>query len=174
VILSTTTDLLTKYAGAPVGFIGSLSGDIGILALLFIAFVGLSYYFGRGFIVSVVLAFYPATILYKMFPFVEKLTFLSGNLVTLNKIGIFLLFLIPLTIIINRFIFTASDFSGGENILKLAGLSAAFLILIVLFSYNLVNYDGYHDFGTQIDNLFGSPTRQFYWFLAPLAILAII
>ncbi|HEY0220740.1 MAG TPA: hypothetical protein VGC58_00785 [Candidatus Paceibacterota bacterium] len=175
--LSTTTNLISEYAEyarVPEGLVSSLSGDLGVSVIAFIALLGISYYFGRAFIISIILAFYPASMLFKMSPFAQKMLVLSGNLVVLNNIAIFLVFLVPLTIIINRFIFTASDYGRGDNILKLAGLSVAFLILMVLFSYNLVSYDLYHNFGPQIDQLFGSTARQFYWFLAPLAIMAIM
>lgn len=70
--------------------------------------------------------------------------------------------------------FSASDYSGGESVFRLSGLAIAFLILVVLFSYNVVNYDLYHNFSPQIDALFGIEERQFYWNLAPLALLAFL
>ncbi len=153
-----------------------ISGDLGFLLAFFIVIMGFSWYTGRGFIVSLIISFYPAIMMYKTFPFLDKLLFLndSPGLLVTNKIAIFLLFLVPITIVINRFIFTASDYGGGENLLRLAGLSLTFLLLIVLFSYNAVNYDPLHDFSPQIDNLFSIEERQFYWFLAPIALLAIL
>lgn len=170
-----TTSLVSKYIPSNIGIPGSITGDMAFLGVVFILLIGLSYYFGRGFIVSLIVSFYPASILFRLFPFMEKVIFVSeGRLLVLNQIAVFLLFLIPITIIINRFIFTASDYSGGENILRLAGLSLAFLIIIVLFSYNTVNYDIFHNYSSQIDSIFDFPAREFYWMLAPLALLAIL
>ncbi len=170
-----STSLLAKYIPNAVTVSGSLTGDATFLGIIFLLILGLSYYFGRGFIVSLIVSFYPATILFKLFPFMEKVLFLSGEkLLLLNKMGLFLVFLIPITIIVNRFMFTAGDYSTGENMLRLAGLSLAFLLIIVLFSYSTVNYDLFHNYSSQIDGLFSGSGREFYWVLAPIALLAIL
>lgn len=142
-----------------------------IFFLIFFAYV---MYFGRGMLVSFLIAFYPATILYKSFPFLDKLTVLSGDkLILLNKIGIFLLFLIPLTIIIDRYILSLSDYMAPTVILRNIGLALSAVVLIVLFSYSTLNYDLLHDFSPKIDSLFTSNHSTFYWSLAPIALLAL-
>ncbi len=170
-----TTSLLTKYVPSVGVVSGSITSDAIFLGVIFIILIGASYYFGRGFIVSLVISFYPASLLFKLFPFTEKLLFVTGEkMLVLNNIAIFMLFLIPITVIVNRFVFTASDYSGGENILRLAGLSLAFLVIIVLFSYNTVNYDTFHNYSSQIDAIFDPSSREFYWLLAPIALLAVL
>lgn len=159
----------------PSNISGLVSGDIGFLLVLFVVVIGFSFYAGRGSIISAIISFYPASLLYKTFPFLDKVIFLTGDkLIVFNKIGLFLLFLIPITIIVNRFIFSVSGYGGGENMLRLAGLALAFLILVILFSYTTVNYDVFHNFSASFDSLFGVEERQFYWILAPLALLAIL
>ncbi len=170
-----STSLIAKYIPNTVSVSGSIYGDATFLLIIFLIILGTAYYFGRGFIVSIIISFYPATILFKLFPFMDKVIFADGvNLLLLNKLGLFLLFLIPITIIVNRFMFTAGEYNGGENILRLAGLSIAFIIIIVLFSYNTLSYDVFHNYSSQIDAIFGAPGREFYWILAPLALLAVL
>jgi hypothetical protein len=170
-----STTILAKYIPNSVVVSGSLYGDASFLLIVFLIILGIAYYFGRGFIVSLIISFYPATILFKLFPFMDKAIFADGaKLLLLNKLGLFLLFLIPITIIVNRFMFSAGDYSGGENILRLAGLSLAFLVVLVLFSYNTVNYDVFHNYSSQIDSIFGASGREFYWVLAPIALLSIL
>lgn len=150
------------------------SGDLAFLLVLFVLFFIFVMYMGRGMIVSFILAYYPATSLYTTFPFLSKFLVLHGdNMVLLNKIGIFLLFLVPLVIIIDRYIFSASEYGGSNGVLKSAGLSIASVALVVLFSYNIVNYDLFHNFSTQIDQLFTFSGALFYWNLGPILLLAV-
>lgn len=159
----------------PTNVTGLISGDIGFLIAVFIVVLGFSFYAGRGSIVSLIISFYPASLLFNTFPFMDKVIFLTGDkLVVFNKVAVFLLFLIPLTIIINRFVFSASVYGGGENMLRLSGLALAFVVLIMVFSYTTVNYDIFHNYSASIDSLIGVEERQFYWILAPLALLAIL
>ena len=154
---------------------GIFSSDIGFLIAAFVVILGLAFFIGRSSLIALILSFYPASLLYKTFPFASKAIFLKGDmLITFNKIGLFLLFLVPITIIIGRFIFSASDYGRGDGTLRLFGLSIAFLILVVFFSYNVVNYDVFHNFGPQIDAIFTITDSQFYWNIAPMALLAVL
>ena len=156
-------------------FLKYFSGDAVFLCTLFVIFLALALYFGRGMIVSIILAFYPATFLFNTFPFMAKSIILSGDkLLVLNKIGVFFIFLLPLSIILNKYIFSESEYSSSPHILKSIGLSLSMVLLITLFSYSTVNFDVFHDFSPQIDILFNGGTRLFYWNLVPLALLAIL
>ena len=152
-----------------------LSSDIGFLIAIFIVILGLAFFIGRSSLVAVILSFYPSTLLYKTFPFINHAVFLKGEtLEVFNKIGLFLLILIPITIIVSRYIFPMSDYARGNSTLRLVGLSLALLILVVFFSYDVVNYDSIHDFSGQIDTIFTISESQFYWNLAPIALLAFL
>lgn len=154
---------------------GLFSSDIGFLIAVFIVIFAVAFFIGRSSLVSLILSFYPATLLYKTFPFTSKAIFLKGDLPeTFNKIGLFLLFLVPITIIISRYIFSVSDYGRGNTNLRLFGLSLSFLILVVFFSYNVVNYDSLHNYSSQIDAIFSITESQFYWNLAPIALLAFL
>lgn len=150
------------------------SGDIAFFLVLFILFFAYAMYFGRGMIVAFIISYYPASFLYLNFPFLVKFTVLHGDkLILLNKIGIFLLFLVPLTIIVDRYIFSASEYSGSLGMLKTVGLTLSAMVLVILFSYSTLNFDLFHNFSPQIDKIFMFKDAVFYWSLAPIVLLAL-
>ena len=166
-----SSSLASKYGS----FLTIFSGDLIFIISIFIILFALTMYFGRGRAVSLILAFYPATLLYTTFPFLEKLMFLGGEkLLVLNKLAVFLVFLIPISIIINRFVFSASEYTGSNNMVRSGGLALSILILIMVFSYGTLNLDIFHDFGPQIDSLFSTANLVFYWNLASIALLALL
>ena len=155
-------------------FLKYFSGDAIFLVTLFVLFLIFALYFGRGRLISIILSFYPTTLLYNTFPFINKVIILSGDkMITLNRLVVFLVFLIPISITLERYIFSESEYNGSYNFFSLAGLSLATVVLVVLFSYTTLNFDLFHNFSPQIDSLFSGIDRIFYWNLVPLALLAI-
>ena len=159
----------------------SFSSDVLVLVVAFIIFFAFSVYFGRNRTVSLVFAYYPAVLLYKSFPYLDKLIFAHGDqLVTLNKIIVFLVFFVPLYIIISRFIFIESlhlsrpNFMHNIHLVRNLGLSMVCLSIFVLFSYTVISLNAFHHFSPLIDNLFSTPIRSFYLNLVPLILLAIV
>ncbi len=154
--------------------IGNISTDVATLLIVFLAFFFYTLYFGKNRTISFILAYYPALFLYNAFPWVAKLTILtSERMLALNKVGIFLIFLLPLSIIINRYIFADSG-AGGVHILRVGGLALVCLTLVLLFSYTTVDLSTFHDFGSTIDMLFSTPTKVWVANLAPLVLLAFL
>ena len=104
----------------------------------------------------------------------ENLLLLKGEpLLLLNKVLIFLLFLVPLTILIGRYVFQDSGY-GSAHYLRCAGYALSMIILILLFSYSIVSLDSVHNFSPMISNLFTGADRIFWWHLAPLALLFVL
>lgn len=154
--------------------VGFLSSDTIFLLAVFVVLFGFIIYFGKGRAISLILAFYPAGLLFNSFPYVSKLIILHGeNLILLNKLIIFLLFLIPLTIIIDGYIFSALEYNHSSSMLQSGGLALSLLILFVLFSYSTLNFDLFHNFSPTIDNVFARTEWLFWWNVAPLTLLAI-
>jgi hypothetical protein len=151
-----------------------LSGDVAFLGLILVIFFGYAMYFGRGRIISLILSFYPATILYKAFPFMDKLTMESSQALVLGKLGLFILFLIPINIVIGKYIFSESFYSGGANIFRNFGLSAIIVILIILLSYSTISFNVIHDFSPAMDAIFAGTDRVFWWNLAPILLLMVL
>ncbi|HEY4505413.1 MAG TPA: hypothetical protein VJG67_01865 [Candidatus Paceibacterota bacterium] len=161
------SELLTKA-------VNLLTGDGVFLLVIFAVFFVYAMYLGRGRIISLILSFYPATLLYNAFPFIDKLTMSSEKGLVLGKIGIFLVFLIPINIILNRYVFAESFYTGTSHMIRTGGLALVTVILVILFSYNTVNFDVLHDFSPGMDIIFSGASREFWWNLTPLAILAFL
>lgn len=156
--------------------IGSfLSGDILFFVVTFILFFVFTLYAGRGRMISFILAFYPASILYKSLPFLDELIFFHTNgLPTINKMVIFLILLVPISIIINRYVFSESEYSGSSHMIRTAGLALVATVLLVIFSYTVVNFDILHNFSYSVDVLFTPESRIFYWNFGIFAFLAFL
>ena len=151
-----------------------LKGDMLFFVVGFILFLVFALYAGKGRVISVILAYYPASILFNTLPFINKLMVLQGNMLVLNKIAIFLIFLVPLSIIINSYIFSESMHSGAQHLLRTAGLALILLVLTVAFSYSVVNYDAFHNFTSSTDALFNPASKVFYWNFGIFALLAFL
>jgi hypothetical protein len=150
----------------------ALSGDVLFLVALFVVVFVCVMYFGKNRMASLVLAFYPATLLYKSFPFLNKLIVLSGDTgILVNKIVIFIVFFVLISIVIRKYLASYDESSG---VFSKIGLSLAIIIIILVFSYNIVSFDTFHNFSAQIDTLFKNNDLVFWWNLAPLVILAFI
>ena len=166
--MSTITSYLSYFKGL-------FSFDMAVLVVLFIIFLAYTLFFGRKMMISLILAFYPATLLYKTFPFIQKLLVVSGDkFLIINKIVIFLVFLVPLFIIISRYISSESSYTGSSHIIRTVGLAIVGVILILLFSYSTVSLDPIYNFSSSIDILFSTTDRVFWWHLAPLLVLAVL
>lgn len=157
--------LLTKITS-------SLSGDFLYLLVVFVLVFICSVYFSKSRMVSLILAFYPATFLYNQIPYFDKILFLKGDtLIVLNKLAIFLVLFILTSVVINKHTFTYNESSG---FLGKIGLSISLLVLFMVFSYSIVNLDVFHDFSGSIDTLFMGLGRVFAWSLLPFIILMFI
>ncbi len=155
-------------------FFGMFSSDVllivGIFALIFVSVL----YFGRGRAVSLILAFYPTVMIFKSLPFMDKLIFFTTDkLITLNKLGIFLIFYIPLYIIVSRYIFLSLEYSR-MSVLKNSLLALSVLIVFFIFIYNVVGIHPIYDFSSQIDGLFDGEGNIFYWNILSFGLLAFI
>lgn len=151
-----------------------LKGDMLFFVAGFILFLVFALYAGKGRVISLILAYYPASILFNSLPFLNKLLVLQDKMLVINKIAIFLIFLVPLSIIINSYIFSESMHSGAQHLIRTSVLALLMLFLVVIFSYSVVNYDTFHNFTTSTDILFTPISRIFYWNIGIFAILAFI
>ncbi|MEI6843361.1 MAG: hypothetical protein WCK48_02555 [bacterium] len=153
---------------------GSFTTDLFVLGAIFLLFFFYALYFGKSKIISLLISFYPAYFFYENFPFFDKLLFLKGDsLLILNKAAIFLLFLIPINIMVGRYIF--SEFSGGsKHYFRIAGYALAGVVLVLIFSYRIVSLDSIYKFSPVVANFFVGTDRQFWATLVPLALLLLL
>ena len=151
---------------------GIISSDIIVLAVVFFAILVYTMYFGKNRTISAILSYYPAVILFTNFPFTKQLMISKGGIATtLNSLVIFLIIFIPLNIIINRYIIAESG-QGTTHIIRTAGLAFTALILVIMFSYTIVDLSEFYNFSHVIDSLFATPNTIFIANLIPLALLA--
>jgi hypothetical protein len=149
-----------------------LSGDMLFFVVVYILLFVAIAYFRKGKMISAILAFYPASILYNSFPFLDKLLFLhQDGMAIFNKFAVFLLFFVPIFIVVNSY---ETNYSSISNIISTGGLALIGLALIVMFSYTVINYDYFHDFSPSVDALFTPLNRIFYWNAGIFALLAFL
>ncbi len=154
---------------------GFLTGDMVVLLILVAVFLGYGMYFGKQRLISFILAFYPAVILYKLFPFTGKLLISSeGNWPVITEGLIFLGFFIALNLVIGRYVYASYEYEAGSKFFRMLGLSLAAITLVLLFSYTVVSLDGIHNFGGSIDALFTGESKIFWLNLLPLALAAFL
>lgn len=153
---------------------GPLTSDIFILLALLVIFMVIGLYSGKNRIISFILAFYPTVFIYKNLPFIDKLLFLKGdNMIILNKVLIFIIILIVISVIIVRHTFSSSGYGGLNSITTLAVPSIGATILILVFSYSVVDLSILHTFSPIIADLFSSTSKIFWWTIAPLLLLIV-
>ena len=150
------------------------SSDIFVLIVLFLFFFCYALFFGKNMIIATILAFYPAQFFYQNFPFMNSLLVLKGDpLLLLNKVLIFLLFLVPLSILIGRYVFQDSGYGRAQYFHSIL-YALAMVILVLLFDYSVVSLSLVHNFSPSISVLFSGADRIFWWNLSPLALLFVL
>jgi len=151
---------------------GMISSDLIILGTIFVISFIYAFSFGRNRTISFIISFYIADFLFQNFHFLNRLIFLQGDsLIALNKLIIFIVIFLPLNIIIGRYITESGN--ARAHIGRTIGYSFAMLILVLIFSYSVVNLTIFYHFSPVIDNLFSDSNMIFWWDLIPIAILAI-
>ncbi len=150
----------------------SLSGDLLFLIVTFVVIFLAVAYFSKSKIISIILAFYPATFLYNQIPFFDKLVFLKdGTGAILNKLGIFLILFVIISVVINKH---TSSYDDSSGFMGKIGLTVCVLVLFMVFSYTTVDLNIFHNFSGSIDTLFMGVGRVFGWSLLPFMILMFI
>ncbi len=150
-----------------------ITNDIIVIASLFIIFFIYALYGNKGRLISFILAFYPATIFYKTFPFSQQLTIVTDEKwLVFNKLAIFLLFFIPISIIIARFVFKESY--EGKQYIRAILYALSLVSVILLFHYTVIDFSIWYDFSPQIDTLFSSPLQVYIWQLLALLFLLFV
>lgn len=172
--MATSSVSSTTILGVHINTPAFMTGDLGFILIFFGIFFFITSYFGRGMIVSLILSFYVSSLVYLLFPFTSKLIFLKGDLLILiNNLIIFLVILIPVTIIINRYM-SSGDYMNYLGFFKITLFSIASLVLLVSLSYIIINYDLLHDFSPQVDALYALNGVSFFIFLLPIIVLVFL
>lgn len=148
-----------------------LTADLIVVGITLLIFFLISLYFGKAKLISLILAYYPAVLLYNSFPYLQSILFAKGeSLLILNKLVVFLIILILLSIAIGRFIFSESGY-GGSHVVRHIGFSVAATVLFFVFIHSIITINFIYKFSPSIEVLFGTADKIFWWLLFPLILI---
>ena len=113
--------------------ITGISIDILILAIIFLVLGAYGFYFGKNKLTAFVLAFFPASLLYSVFPYTDRFIFLRDTPahVALSKLGIFAVLFVLMNIVLIQLIHTDYSFSKMGKVFEVGILSLSAVIVIV-------------------------------------------
>ena len=124
-------------------------------------------------LVSFVLSFYLATVIYTNAFFVTTLTVAkASDQLFWNKLGIFVIILLPVYFIVNKFVAVQSG-RGGMQVLRIVLVSLATLGLVVAFFYHVIPLAPLYHFPKLLDPYFASASLFTIWLIVPLVVLFI-
>jgi hypothetical protein len=161
-------NVIIENSKEALGFVTNLSLDAIILIALFIVFLGYGFKFGRHRLIAFILSLYIAMPIFAAFPYSDRITFLSGFYA---KATVFLVILIILNFIINRFMEEEFPSRGLHPLIAAGFLSASAIALLLVISYHILPVKDIYSFASPIDGLFSSAQLFFWWLIAPLAVL---
>src|SRR5262245_14971416 len=110
------------------------STDIIVIFILFVLVAAYGFYRSKGKLISLILSFYPAILLFLNFPYTNSLLIFNktASQIFISKCIIFLIFLVPIHLILNRIISSTYDY-GTSRLTQIAVLAICVLILILTF-----------------------------------------
>ncbi len=150
------------------------TGDILFLAIIFVIFLLYAMYLGRSRMISLILSFYPTTLLFKTFPFMDKVKVGGVQMQVLIQLGLFLVLLVPINLIISKYMFSDLIHVRSSNIIQTIGLSLVAVLMVVILYYNTIDFGALHQFSPTIDTLFVGSDKTFWWNLVPFVLLAFL
>ena len=125
-------------------------------------------------IVSSILALYIAAFAYTNASF-AKAFLIAGDSdagLFVNRLVVFLLFYIPIQILLYRNV-AADPSYGARGVLKKLCLGLVCLGLVLAFLYHVIPLEPVYDLPASVDRFFASDGAFTLWLIAPLAILFI-
>jgi len=145
----------------------SFSSDIVVLVALSAIFASIGLFFGKKRLVAIILAFYPAGLIFSVFPFFKNATgFLSETLV-------FLVFFLLSFYLFGFILSTEFSYLRIRRLFEATILGITATALTISFSYHVVVVTSLYNFSTSIDRLFLGQ-MYFWWLLIPLGVLFIL
>jgi hypothetical protein len=124
-------------------------------------------------LVTFVLSFYIALVVYSNAFFIKALTVAKGSdQLFWNKLGILAVIFILVFLLIKKYVQVDRGRSGAST-LKLILLVLVTIGLFVAFLHNVVSVGAVYSFPTGLDKFFASPTAFTAWLIAPLLVLFI-
>jgi hypothetical protein len=118
-----------------------------------------------------IISLYLAAFLYTQVPFVKTLTLVKGaDQLFWNHLAIFAIFLVPIFIIVSKYIDSEPTF-GALGYIKLLLLLVAVVGIIITIFYRFVPVESVYQIPSGIEKYFVSDLSFTIWLIAPLIIL---
>ncbi len=151
-----------------VSFFSTLSLNVLVPALIFIGGFFYALVRGKEKIISAILAFYPSLFFMSIFPYWNAAVFEKEGIHSfVAHLGVFLLFYIPIHLILSRVVESYYSEKRSGKFLQIASLSLAFAVLVMALLINFLPVI----FVFSISSLI---TKYLFWFLiAPFLLILI-
>ncbi len=156
-------------------FIGAYSFDVSIIFFIFIFLFWYGLWYEKHRLTSLILSFYVALGLFKIFPYFEDIYILgdSEKMHITAEILLFLVFVILSVLVFNRVIKGKFPKSGISRWFNIGILSLSTTGFLCAFSANMFLSEEFYTFAEPIAFLFSSAKVLFYWMIVPLIVLFI-
>lgn len=120
---------------------------------------------------SLIISIYITALLYANISFLKTLSVLKDELFW-NNLAIFVIILVPVFILINKYISVPSS-RGAMTFVRSVLLVIALLGLILTIFYHIIPLEPVYDLPSYIDQYFAPDLFRTIWLLVPLAVLFI-
>jgi hypothetical protein len=133
----------------------------------------LSFYKGRGTLFSLIVSFYPASIMYAAFPYKEKFLFFndSNQQIFYSHALIFLIFFFLSFLVARRIVYSTGTRSGIIGFFDALFLSVSVVLLTVALTFHILPYQDIYNLAAQFQNFFSSSLGYFVSILCPIVVL---
>jgi hypothetical protein len=150
----------------------SASSDTIIIAVLIGLGFAFSFFLSKRRAVAFLLSFYPSFLIYKFLPFIKQFAItdpLSQNQAVIPVVLFAVIFFV-INLVIYQFISAAYSFSGSSKFILSLVLGVLIASFLLVFSYQVVNLNVFHNFSSGIDILFSS-ANYIWWLIVPFPVL---
>jgi hypothetical protein len=144
-----------------------------ILIVVVAALTVLSYFKGKGVLFSLIISFYPASIIYLSFPYKAKFLFSTSN--SLNTFYshafIYLVFFILSFFVSKKIVHADGTHSGVGGFFEALLLSISVVILTTALAFHILPYRDIYNLGTEIQTFLSSDLGYFISVISPMAVV---
>lgn len=158
--LAKVNELATTYAFTAWNGVS----DFLIVIILFSILFLFAWYVGRATLVSILMAFYGAFAIYKVFPYMSYLPTAPAMTTLLAQLALYAGLTLLFYIILRRVVVSDFLYIGIFGTIILSLLGATFLIAL---AYHVFPVSDVYNFTPALDLLFAAKQYFFWWFVAP-------
>lgn len=143
------------------------------LVIVIAVLTALTFYKGKGLLFSLLVSFYPASIMYASFPYKAKFLFstTSAQNTFYSHLGIFAVFFILSFLVARRIVHSDGTRGGFIGFLDALLLSASVVVLTVALTFHILPYRDIYSLGAQFQNFFSGSLGYFVSIVSPMAVL---